>query len=76
MIRGALENKTVIFLSQVRKQWTELTDDDLRYVEGRLDSLTGKIQKRYGMAKEEASLQVQKWIDRIKARRVENLINI
>lgn len=76
MIRDVLENKIVIFISQVRKQWAKLTDDDLIYVEGRIDLLTGRIQKRYGMASEEASLQVQKWIDRIRARRAECLINI
>ena len=44
-----------------------LTDDDLKYIEGRKELLIGQIQKRYGIAKEKASEQVQKWSDTVKA---------
>lgn len=33
---------------------------------GQVDLLTGKVQERYGIAKEEASKQVKKWADKIK----------
>jgi len=45
----------------VKEQWGKLTDDDLFEIEGRRDQLVGKIQARYGIAKEEAEAQVGKW---------------
>ena len=39
---------------KAKEQWGKLTDDDLDVVAGRRDQLSGKIQERYGVAKEEA----------------------
>ena len=39
---------------QAKSQWGKLTGDDLRQIAGRRDQLAGKIQERYGIAKEEA----------------------
>lgn len=44
-----------------QQQWGELTDDDLDVAEGHRDQLVGKIQERYGVAKEEAERQVDDW---------------
>ncbi len=49
------------FRGEVRKQWGKLTDDDLEYIAGEHDKLVGKIQERYGIAKEEAVNQVDRW---------------
>lgn len=45
----------------VKEQWGKLTDDDLTRVEGRRDQLVGRIQERYGIAKEKAEEQVARW---------------
>jgi uncharacterized protein YjbJ (UPF0337 family) len=45
----------------VKKQWGKLTDDDLAIIAGQRDQLLGKIQERYGIAKEEADKQVKTW---------------
>ncbi|MCA1766211.1 MAG: CsbD family protein [Desulfobulbaceae bacterium] len=45
----------------VRVQWGKLTDDDLEVIAGNRDKLVGKIQERYGIAKEEAEEQVKKY---------------
>jgi len=42
-------------------QWGKLTDDDFEVVAGRCDQLAGKIQERYGVAKDEAEKQVAEW---------------
>jgi uncharacterized protein YjbJ (UPF0337 family) len=42
----------------LRKQWGKLTDDDLDVIAGHRDILAGKIQERYGIAKDEAEQQV------------------
>jgi len=43
---------------QVRKQWGKLTDDDLEQIHGDAQILAGKIQERYGRAKDEAQKEV------------------
>ena len=50
------------FRGQVQQQWGKLTNDDLDTVEGRRVELVGKIQERYGIAKDEAEKQVDSWI--------------
>lgn len=44
---------------KIKQQWGKLTDDDLTVLEGTSDELSGRIQKRYGIAKEEAQKQVE-----------------
>lgn len=50
---------------QVKEQWGKLTDDDLLQIQGQRQQLVGKIQKRYGISREEADKQVQQWEDKI-----------
>jgi uncharacterized protein YjbJ (UPF0337 family) len=37
---------------KLKQKWANLTDDDLRYVEGQEDELLGRIQKRTGQTRE------------------------
>jgi len=37
---------------KLKKKWASLTDDDLRFEEGRDDELIGRIQKRTGQTRE------------------------
>jgi uncharacterized protein YjbJ (UPF0337 family) len=46
---------------KAKEQWGKLTDDDLDVVAGRRDQLAGKIQERYGIAKDEAEKQLAAW---------------
>lgn len=46
----------------IRQKWGKLTDDDLEVVAGSKDKLVGKIQERYGIAKEEAHRQLDDWV--------------
>jgi len=48
---------------QAKQQWGKLTDDDLTTVAGKRDELVGKVQQRYGIAKEEAEGQVREFED-------------
>ncbi len=49
---------------KAKEQWGKLTDDDMDVIAGKRDQLAGKIQHRYGVAKEEAEKQVSAWLDR------------
>ncbi len=46
---------------QAKEQWGKLTDDDIDVVAGRRDQLSGRIQARYGVAKEDAEKQIAEW---------------
>jgi uncharacterized protein YjbJ (UPF0337 family) len=48
---------------KLKQQWGKLTDDDFTVLEGSADELSGRIQKRYGIAKEEAEKQVETFRD-------------
>lgn len=50
------------FKGQVKQKWGQLTDDDLTVMTGKRDELSGKVQERYGVTKEEADRQVDEWL--------------
>lgn len=46
---------------KMKEKWGKLTDDDMQVIEGKRDQLVGKIQERYGYAKDEAEREVADW---------------
>jgi uncharacterized protein YjbJ (UPF0337 family) len=46
---------------EVRRKWGKLTDDDLEIMAGSKDKFAGRLQERYGIAKEDAEQQVDDW---------------
>jgi uncharacterized protein YjbJ (UPF0337 family) len=44
---------------KVKEHWGKLTDDDLAKVSGKRDQLAGKLQERYGFAKEDVEKQLE-----------------
>ena len=57
-----IEGKWNQVKGQARQQWARLTDDDLAAIHGKREELLGKIQERYGFAKEEAERQLDSWV--------------
>jgi uncharacterized protein YjbJ (UPF0337 family) len=47
---------------EVKQKWAKLTDDDLDYMSGGRDKFVGRIQERYGIAKEEAEKQADEFL--------------
>lgn len=45
-----------------KQRWGKLTDDDLDVINGQSEILIGKVQERYGIAKEEAQKQWDQWM--------------
>ena len=45
----------------VKERLGKLTDDDIDVIDGQHDQLIGKIQERYGVAREAAQKQVDEW---------------
>ena len=46
---------------KAKEKWGKLTDDDMTVIEGKRDQLVGKIQERYGYAKNQAEKEVSDW---------------
>ncbi len=46
----------------VKQQWGKLTDDDLAMINGDRDKLIGRVQERYGIAREEAQKRTDEWL--------------
>ncbi len=46
---------------KVRAKWGELTDDEIDRIKGERDILIGKIQEKYGLAREDAEREVRDW---------------
>jgi uncharacterized protein YjbJ (UPF0337 family) len=50
------------FKGKAQQQWGELTDDDLDVVEGKREELVGRLQQRYGYARDQAEREVDNWL--------------
>ena len=61
MNEDRLEGKWKQMKGALKTRWGKLTDDDLDVIEGQKDQLVGKVQERYGIAKDEAQKQVDEW---------------
>ncbi len=46
---------------KAKAKWGKLTDDDLTYIDGKRDQLLGRIQERYGLAKDQAESELSTW---------------
>jgi uncharacterized protein YjbJ (UPF0337 family) len=51
---------------EARIHWGKLTDDDWNQIAGQRDKLVGKLQERYGIAREEAEQQVNKFMEKVR----------
>ena len=58
-----IEGNWTEFKGKVKQQWGKLTDDDLMAIEGDRDELAGRLQKRYGYAKDIARKEIDSWLD-------------
>lgn len=56
-----MEGKWKQVRGSVRAKWGELTDDDLDVIRGNRKALIGKLQERYGIAREDAERQTDEW---------------
>ena len=56
-----IEGKWKQFKGSARLKWAKLTDDDLEFIAGNREHFAGRLQERYGIAKEEAEKQLDEW---------------
>ena len=53
------------FKGKAQQKWGKLTNNDLDVIEGKRVELSGRLQKRYGYAKDEADRQIDTWVNTI-----------
>ena len=58
-----IEGKWKEVKGAVKEKWGKLTDNDLDMIAGKRDNLVGKLQQRYGITKEEAEKQTDRWVE-------------
>jgi uncharacterized protein YjbJ (UPF0337 family) len=46
---------------KIKERWGKLTDDDLTAINGQRDQLEGRLQQRYGYAKDQSKKEVDAW---------------
>jgi uncharacterized protein YjbJ (UPF0337 family) len=56
-----MEGKWKQVKGSIKEKFGKLTDDDLQMINGNRDKLVGKIQERYGIAREEAQKRAEEW---------------
>ena len=66
MNEDTLKGQWTQLKGKAREKWGKLTDSDLEMIHGKRDQLVGKIQERYGIAKEEAQKQVDEYFTNMK----------
>jgi uncharacterized protein YjbJ (UPF0337 family) len=57
-----VEGNWTQFKGKIREKWGNLTDDDLTVIKGQKDQLVGKLQERYGYAKEQAQREADEFV--------------
>lgn len=49
------------FTGKAKEKWGQLTDDELTEINGNREQLEGVLQERYGLAKDKARDEVDRW---------------
>jgi uncharacterized protein YjbJ (UPF0337 family) len=57
-----VEGKWKQFSGKAKEKWGKLTDSDIEVIRGKRDQLVGRIQERYGIAKEAAQEEVDEFV--------------
>jgi uncharacterized protein YjbJ (UPF0337 family) len=60
-----IEGKWKQLKGEVQKQWGKLSDDDFAVIQGNREKFVGKLQERYGIAKDDAEKQANDWFNRL-----------
>lgn len=55
------EGKWKQMTGSIKEKWGKLTDDDLQEVSGKAEKFCGKMQERYGMSREQAEQEFERF---------------
>ncbi len=63
MTNDIVAGKWTQLKGRIREKWGELTDDDFDVAQGNAEYLSGKLQERYGWAKDRAERAIKQFTD-------------
>lgn len=58
MNKDQIEGQWNQLSGELKARWGKLTDDDLKVVDGDIEYLAGRLQKRYGISRKDAKKQI------------------
>ena len=61
MNKDIFEGNWMQMKGKIKEQWGKLTDDDLDVINGKRDQLAGRLQERYGLARDAAEKQIKEF---------------
>ena len=61
-----VEGKCKQYKGQAKERWGKLTDDDLDVINGKREQLVGRVQERYGLARQVVEKQVDEFLKALK----------
>jgi len=47
--------------AKIKKEWSKMTDDDLGYLEANRDEFFARLEKKQGIARDEAEKRLKEW---------------
>ncbi|MGE8213182.1 MULTISPECIES: CsbD family protein [unclassified Stenotrophomonas] len=59
MNKDIISGKWTQLKGKVQAKWGDITDDDMKVAEGNAEYLAGRLQERYGWAKDRAESEVR-----------------
>lgn len=63
MNKEVFEGKWHEFKGAIKEKWGKLTDSDMTEINGKKEKMIGKLQTRYGYAKEKAEKEIKDFED-------------
>lgn len=64
MNKDIIKGKWNQIKGEAKKQWGDLTNDEMDEIEGNYDKMTGKLQEKYGYSKERAEKEADGFFNR------------
>lgn len=61
MNKDILSGQWNLLKGKIKEKWGKLTDDDITEINGKRDQFLGKLQKKYGLAKDKAEEELDEW---------------
>ncbi len=59
-----IEGNWAALKGKVKEKWGQLTDDELDEIAGKRDALLGRLQAKYGYAKERAEKELEQFMSK------------
>ncbi len=60
MNRDIIQGNWKMVRGKIKSQWGKLTDDELNQIEGNYEQLCGRIQKAYGLSRDQVEHDISR----------------